>query len=53
MAKFDKPFRGVRSGEIYPEQFKAGDECPPELEKAARDCGVLAQEKAKKAKAEE
>ena len=33
--KFTKPFLGVRDGEIYPTQFKPGDECPPELLDAA------------------
>lgn len=35
--KFIKPFYGCRAGEIYPEHFAVGDECPPELEAAAID----------------
>ncbi len=41
MAKFTKAFRGVKKGEIYPTQFKVGDECPPELESAAKSLGVI------------
>lgn len=43
MAKFSKAFRGARKGEIYPTDFAPGDECPPELERAAQACGVLEQ----------
>lgn len=43
---FSKPFRGVKSQEIYPTEFLAGDECPPELEEAANELGVLAGKKA-------
>lgn len=39
--KFKKPFRGVPKGQIMPVQFKAGDDCPPELEDAARAFGAL------------
>lgn len=46
--KFAKPFRGVKQGEIYPTQFSVGDECPPELLKAAQSLGVLEQEKPKR-----
>lgn len=49
MAKFSKPFSGCRSGEIYPTEFEPGDECPAELEDAARSCDAL--EEAKKAAA--
>jgi len=42
MAKFTKPFYGVKHQEIYPTQFESGDECPPELEAAAKAEGVLA-----------
>lgn len=42
MAKFAKDWRGVKAQEIYPTDFAPGDECPPELQEAARDCGVLA-----------
>jgi hypothetical protein len=41
MAKFIKPFRGVPEGEIYPVQFVAGDDCPPELEAGAISVGAL------------
>lgn len=41
MAKFIKPFRGVPEGEIYPVQFVAGDDCPPELEAGALSVGAL------------
>ena len=41
MVKFAKTFRGVKAGEIYPTEFEPGDDCPPELEDAARACGVL------------
>lgn len=30
-----KPFQGVPDGHIYPVDYQAGDECPPELEAAA------------------
>ena len=33
--KFAKPFLGVPDGEVYPVQYVAGDECPPELEASA------------------
>ncbi|HEV8035970.1 hypothetical protein [Yoonia sp.] len=45
--KFIKPFYGVKAGEIYPHQFKAGDDCPPELEAAAKSVGALEAEKPK------
>jgi hypothetical protein len=38
---FNKEFRGVRDGEIYPETFQPGDECPPELVDAALSLEVL------------
>lgn len=41
MEKFIKPFRGVPEGEIYPVQFVAGDDCPPELEAGALSVGAL------------
>jgi len=49
MAKFIKAFRGVRKGEIYPTQFKAGDDCPAELERAAKAVGALPASKGGKA----
>jgi len=39
--KFIKDFRGVPDGEIYPAQYAAGDECPPELEAGALEVGAL------------
>lgn len=33
--QFARPFLGVPDGEIYPVQYQAGDECPPELEASA------------------
>jgi hypothetical protein len=39
--KFIKPFYGCRDGEIYPEHFAVGDECPSELEAAAIETGVV------------
>lgn len=47
MAKLTKAFEGVPEGEVYPKQFEAGDECPPELEKAALELGALEAKKAK------
>lgn len=48
--KFTKPFYGVRSGEIYPEQFQAGDECPAELLDAAIADGAVGEAKEEAAK---
>lgn len=45
MIKLVKDFLGVRTGNIYPTQFRAGDDCPPELLDAANALGALAQEK--------
>ena len=45
MAKFSKPFKGVKDGDIYPTQFDKGDNCPPELEDAAKSVGALATDK--------
>ncbi|MBW0450848.1 hypothetical protein [Paraburkholderia phenoliruptrix] len=52
MPKFIKPFRGVPEGEIYPKQFEAGDECPPELEDGARAMKAL-EKPSKSAKADD
>lgn len=41
MAKFSKAWRGVKAGDIYPTEFKTGDECPPELVEAAHASEVL------------
>lgn len=51
MAKFKTAFLGVPNGEIYPVQYKPGDECPPELEASARALGVLVTPKARKPEA--
>ena len=41
MLKVTKPFRGVPDGGIYPVEYAAGDEIPPELEAGARELGAL------------
>lgn len=38
---FEKPFKGVPDGGIYPIDYEPGDECPPELEAAAIECGAV------------
>jgi len=56
--RFLKSFSGVVVGEIYPTQFKLGDDCPAELEDAALALDVLGDDAeikkalAQKAKAE-
>lgn len=44
MAKLTRDFQGCRNGEVYPTQFAAGDECPPELEAAAVEVDALARD---------
>lgn len=39
--KFSKAFTGVKSGDVYPTEFKAGDECPAELLEAAKELGAV------------
>lgn len=39
--KFTKPFYGVTAGEIYPREFAVGDDCPPELEAAAKSVDAI------------
>lgn len=39
--KLIKAIRGVKTGEIYPTDLAAGDECPEELLAAARELGAL------------
>lgn len=39
--KFKAPFKGVKEGDIYHTDFSPGDECPPELEEAARACDAI------------
>lgn len=46
MAKLTKPLFGAPNGEIYPRWIEAGEECPPELEGAAREIGALSEVKA-------
>lgn len=41
MPKITKTFFGVPDGEIYPQEFAPGDDCPPELEAGARELGAL------------
>jgi hypothetical protein len=48
MAKFSKAFTGCKAGEIYPIEFQPGDECPKELEPAARAVGAIPAAKAHK-----
>ena len=52
MAKFEKSFRGVPAGAIYPVDYAPGDECPKELEASAKALGALSEVKpvVKKAK---
>lgn len=51
--KFVKPFYGCKKGEIYPTRFEVGDECPPELEAAARSVGAIAVKAEPKRKAQD
>jgi hypothetical protein len=46
MAKLTKPVTGCANGEIYPREYAAGEECPAELEAAARALGALPDNKA-------
>lgn len=39
--KLTKPIYGAANGEIYPREYAAGEDCPPELEGAARAQGAL------------
>jgi hypothetical protein len=41
MPKLKKPVFGVPAGDVYPREIPAGEECPPELEGAARALGAL------------
>lgn len=41
MAKLIRDVFGVASGEVYPRTFVSGEDCPPELEAAARAAGAL------------
>jgi hypothetical protein len=42
MSKLTKPLWGAANGEIYPREYAAGEDCPPELEDAAREIDALA-----------
>jgi hypothetical protein len=41
--KLTKDLFGVRRGNVHPETIAAGEECPPELEDAARELGCFDQ----------
>jgi hypothetical protein len=45
MAILTKAIFGAVHPEIYPREYAAGEECPPELEDAARELGALGAEK--------
>lgn len=49
MAKLLKDLFGVTGDEIHPRWFAAGEECPADLEEAARATGALKGGKAKAA----
>ncbi|ULJ64187.1 hypothetical protein MIS33_08485 [Wielerella bovis] len=48
--KLIKPFRGVPNGAFYPVDYAKGDECPKELEDAAREAGVLPNKESKQSR---
>ncbi|ULJ67899.1 hypothetical protein [Wielerella bovis] len=50
--KLIKPFRGVPNGEFYPVDYAKGDECPKELEDAAREVGALPNKESKQNKSQ-
>lgn len=47
MAKLTKNIFGVVAGDVYPTVIEAGEECPVELEDAARELDALEQAPAK------
>jgi len=47
--KLTKAFRGAPDGAVYPVDYEAGDDCPKELEHAAREAGALSDKAMKKA----
>lgn len=47
--KFTKAFRGAPDGVIYPVDFAVGEDCPKELEQAAREAGAIKAKAMKKA----
>lgn len=50
MAKLTKDLYGAANGEVYPRIYAAGEDCPPELEDAAREIDAL--EEAEEGKSE-
>jgi hypothetical protein len=50
--KFSKAFSGVVDGDVYPTEFKKGQDCPKELETAATDAGAIGEKSAKQIAAE-
>lgn len=46
--KLTKPIFAVWPGEIYPREIPAGEDCPAELEQAAREFGALEEPKARR-----
>lgn len=48
--KLIKPFRGVPNGAFYPVDYAKGDDCPKELEDAAREVGALPSKESKPTK---
>lgn len=50
--KLIKPFRGVPNGAFYPVDYAKGDDCPKELEEAAREAGALPNKESKRNQAE-
>jgi hypothetical protein len=47
--KLSKAIFGVAAGDVYPRTYAPGDECPAELEDAAREAGALENKALKKA----
>lgn len=39
--RLTKALKGCRAGEVHPTQFQPGDECPAELQHAAKELGIL------------
>lgn len=42
--RLTKALKGCRTGEVHPTQFQPGDECPRELERAAKELRILESE---------
>lgn len=49
MAKLLKDIYGASGGAVYPRVFAAGEDCPEDLEEAAREMGAIKGGKAKAA----